>query len=46
MIARSAEATEWGGYNGYFLDPDGHLWEAAHNPGWPIGPDGRAQLPE
>ena len=46
MIARPAEATDWGGYNGYFLDPDGHLWEAAHNPGWPIGPDGRAQLPE
>jgi predicted lactoylglutathione lyase len=45
MIARSAQASEWGGYNGYFLDPDGHLWEAAHNPGWPIGPDGRSKLP-
>ncbi|MEP7106006.1 MAG: VOC family protein [Chloroflexota bacterium] len=45
MIARPAQETEWGGYNGYFLDPDGHLWEAAHSPGWPIGPDGRSQLP-
>ncbi len=45
MVARAAQETEWGGYNGYFLDPDGHLWEVALNPGWPIGPDGRSQLP-
>jgi predicted lactoylglutathione lyase len=44
-ISRAAEATDWGGYNGYFLDPDGHVWEVAHNPFWPIGPDGRPQLP-
>jgi catechol 2,3-dioxygenase-like lactoylglutathione lyase family enzyme len=44
-ITRRAEKTDWGGYNGYFADPDGHLWEAAYNPGWPIGPDGRPQLP-
>jgi uncharacterized protein len=44
-IARPAEPTEWGGYNGYFADPDGHLWEVAHNPFWPIGADGRPQLP-
>lgn len=35
----------WGGYSGYFADPDGHVWEVAHNPGWPIGADGRPQLP-
>ena len=35
----------WGGYSGTFADPDGHLWEVAHNPGWPIGPDERPQLP-
>ncbi len=35
----------WGGYSGYFADPDGHVWEVAHNPGWPIGDDGRPQLP-
>jgi predicted lactoylglutathione lyase len=44
-IARAAEKTEWGGYNGYFADPDGHLWEVAHNPFWPLGPDGLPQLP-
>ena len=44
-ITRAAEATEWGGYNGYFADPDGHLWEVAHNPHWPIGPHGRPILP-
>jgi uncharacterized protein len=44
-ITRPARATDWGGYNGYFADPDGHLWEVAHNPGWPIGEDGRPVLP-
>jgi uncharacterized glyoxalase superfamily protein PhnB len=28
----------WGGYSGYFADPDGHLWEIAHNPSTWIGP--------
>ena len=45
-IIRPAEATDWGGYNGYFADPDGHLWEIAHNPFWPLGPDGMAHLPD
>ena len=44
-IVRAAHATEWGGYSSYFADPDGHLWEVAHNPFWPIGPDGRPALP-
>lgn len=44
-IVKPPEATDWGGYSGYFSDPDGHLWEVAHNPGWPIGADGRPQLP-
>jgi predicted lactoylglutathione lyase len=44
-IARSAEATDWGGYNGYFADPDGHLWEVAHNPFWPLDERGLPQLP-
>jgi hypothetical protein len=44
-VARPATKTEWGGYSGYFADPDGHLWEVAHNPFWPIGADGRPQLP-
>jgi uncharacterized glyoxalase superfamily protein PhnB len=44
-IPRPAEPTDWGGYQGYFADPDGHLWEVAHNPFWPLGPDGVPQLP-
>jgi len=28
----------WGGYSGYFKDPDGHLWEVAHNPHFWVGP--------
>ena len=42
-IAKPAQATEWGGYHGYFADPDGHLWEVAHNPFWPIGARRRAR---
>ena len=33
------------GYGGYFADPDGHPWEVCHNPGFPIGPDGRVRIP-
>jgi len=44
-LVKPPSKTEWGGYNGYFADPDGHLWEVAHNPFWPIGPDGRPVLP-
>jgi catechol 2,3-dioxygenase-like lactoylglutathione lyase family enzyme len=39
------EKVFWGGYSGYFADPDGHLWELAMNPGWPLGPDGTLTLP-
>jgi predicted lactoylglutathione lyase len=35
---------EWGGYSGYFADPDGHAWEVAHNPGWPLGEDGLPRI--
>ena len=35
----------WGGYNGYFADPDGHVWEIAYNPFWPLEADGRIDLP-
>lgn len=35
-IGRRGAATEWGGYSGTFLDPDGHAWEVAHNPYWRI----------
>ncbi|MGZ8612633.1 MAG: VOC family protein [Actinomycetota bacterium] len=44
-ILKRPEPTPWGGYSGYFADPDGHPWEVAHNPGFPIGPDGRLEIP-
>lgn len=34
-VVKRGRATEWGGYSGYFADPDGHLWEVAHNPRFP-----------
>lgn len=45
-ITKPAEATFWGGYAGYFSDPDGHLWEVAHNPFWPLDERGQVKLPE
>jgi uncharacterized glyoxalase superfamily protein PhnB len=36
----------WGGYTGYFCDPDGHPWEVAHNPFVPMGPNGEMVLPD
>jgi uncharacterized glyoxalase superfamily protein PhnB len=35
----------WGGYSGYFTDPDGHVWEVAMNPFWPLAADGTLTLP-
>ncbi len=43
-IGRDPGPTPWGGYTGVFVDPDGHPWEVAHNPGWTIGPDGSTRL--
>lgn len=37
-LVKPAQKTSWGGYSGYFKDPDGHLWEIAHNPFFWIGP--------
>ena len=37
-LAKPAQKVFWGGYSGYFKDPDGHLWEVAHNPFFWIGP--------
>ncbi len=39
------EPVFWGGYSGYFADPDGHVWEMAHNPFWPLSEDGTLTLP-
>jgi predicted lactoylglutathione lyase len=44
-LLAAPEETEWGGYSGCFADPDGHLWEVAHNPGWPLGADGLPTIP-
>lgn len=37
-IVKEPMKADWGGYSGYFRDLDGHLWEAAYNPGFWIGP--------
>ncbi|MEZ5907743.1 MAG: VOC family protein [Hyphomicrobiaceae bacterium] len=44
-IVKPAQTVFWGGYSGYFADPDGHLWEVAYNPFFPLDADGRLQLP-
>ncbi len=44
-IGRTGAVTFWGGYSGIFLDPDGHPWEVAHNPGWILADDGSVHLP-
>lgn len=37
-LVKKAQKVFWGGYSGYFKDPDGHLWEVAHNPFFQVGP--------
>lgn len=44
QVVRPAHDTPWGGVSGYVADPDGHLWEIAWNPFWPIGEDGSTRL--
>lgn len=44
-IVKPATKADWGGTSGYFADPDGYLWEIAHNPSFPIGDDGRLTIP-
>jgi uncharacterized protein len=44
-VLQPAQERFWGGYSGYFADPDGHAWEVAFNPFWPIGDDGLPDLP-
>jgi uncharacterized glyoxalase superfamily protein PhnB len=43
-IVKEPEQVFWGGYSGYFSDPDGHAWEVAYNPYWTIGEDGRVSM--
>lgn len=42
---KNAEDVFWGGYSGYFADPDGFLWEVAWNPFFPIAEDGSISIP-
>ena len=40
VIEKEACDTDWGGYSGYFSDPDGHLWEVAYADAWEFSEDG------
>jgi catechol 2,3-dioxygenase-like lactoylglutathione lyase family enzyme len=44
-LVKPGAKTSWGGYCGYFSDPDGHLWEVAYNPSWPLDGAGAIKLP-
>lgn len=44
-IVKPAQKVFWGGYSGYFTDPDGHLWEVAHNPFAELDENGYMKLP-
>ena len=44
-LLKPAEEVFWGGYSGYFADPDGHPWEVAFNPFWTLNDDGSVTLP-
>ena len=44
-LVKAGQKVFWGGYSGYFADPDGHLWEVAHNPFFPLDAQGHVTLP-
>lgn len=44
-IVKEGQKAFWGGFSGYFADPDGHLWEVAHNPFWKFDDDDNVILP-
>lgn len=43
-LVRPAATQFWGGYSGMFADPDGHYWEIAYNPHWPLAADGSVTI--
>jgi|SRR5580704_5581876 catechol 2,3-dioxygenase-like lactoylglutathione lyase family enzyme len=45
-LLKPPQSVFWGGYSGYFADPDGHVWEIAHNPFFQLSADGRIILPD
>lgn len=44
-IPKPPHKTYWGGYSGYFADPEGNAWEVAFNPFWPMDEAGRVTVP-
>jgi catechol 2,3-dioxygenase-like lactoylglutathione lyase family enzyme len=45
-IVKPGQKVFWGGFSGYFTDPEGNLWEVAHNPFWPLDERGLPVIPE
>ena len=45
-LVRPLQKVFWGGTTGYFADPDGHIWEVAHNPFWALDQNGLIELPK
>ena len=45
-LLQAPTAVEWGGYTSLVADPDGHPWEVAHNPGWPLDERGLPHIPK
>ncbi len=45
-IVKPAQKAFWGGWYGYFADTEGHVWEVAHNPAFPIDAEGNISLPD
>lgn len=43
-LVKPGQKVFWGGYSGYFADPDGHLWEVAHNPFFPLDDQGHVHI--
>jgi uncharacterized protein len=43
-LKKNAQKAFWGGYSGYVADPDGHVWEVAHNPFFPLDAEGRMSV--
>ena len=46
FLLKPAQKVFWGGYSGYFSDPDGQIWEVAYNPFFPLSAEGHVILPE
>ncbi|HZS22195.1 MAG TPA: VOC family protein, partial [Pseudonocardiaceae bacterium] len=43
-VVRAPARADWGGTTGAFADPDGYVWEVAHNPGWTLDEDGAVRI--